>query len=198
MVGRRTFGFHRRGRHLEDVVAADGPARHHVVGLDVAAPRVGLAGTEFSQRIVFEFADGEDVMLTRPDDPEALPGEIPYILVELVDYKDAAPWRLRPMALGHPGHPSNPSSLMVVEQAAVEPGSTVVITWQSASNQTDSLWRSTHFVAEFDPAVDSGILANPPMNSYSTWLIGADCVLSRIRGTVSRDPETQWRWRIWQ
>jgi hypothetical protein len=36
--------------------------------------------------------DGEDLELTRPGDPEALTGEIPYILVELVEFNDAAPW----------------------------------------------------------------------------------------------------------
>jgi len=35
---------------------------------------------------------GEDIRLTRPGDPEVLTGEVPYILVELVDYTDEAPW----------------------------------------------------------------------------------------------------------
>ncbi|MDP4642817.1 MAG: lamin tail domain-containing protein [Opitutales bacterium] len=35
---------------------------------------------------------GEDIYLTRPGDPEALTGEVPYIVVELVDYDDASPW----------------------------------------------------------------------------------------------------------
>ncbi len=36
--------------------------------------------------------DGEDLELTRPGDLEELTGEVPYILVELVEYNDAAPW----------------------------------------------------------------------------------------------------------
>ncbi len=44
--------------------------------------------------------DGEDLMLTRPGDPEALTGEIPYILVEFVDYNDVAPWPLAADGLG--------------------------------------------------------------------------------------------------
>lgn len=35
---------------------------------------------------------GEDIYLTRPGDPEALTGEVPYIVVELVDYDDESPW----------------------------------------------------------------------------------------------------------
>ncbi|MCF7848358.1 MAG: lamin tail domain-containing protein, partial [Kiritimatiellales bacterium] len=36
--------------------------------------------------------DGEDLYLTRPGNPEDLTGEIPYIVVERVEYNDAAPW----------------------------------------------------------------------------------------------------------
>ncbi|MDF7825346.1 lamin tail domain-containing protein [Pontiellaceae bacterium B12227] len=36
--------------------------------------------------------DGEDLRLTRPGDSEALTGEVPYMLVELVEYNDASPW----------------------------------------------------------------------------------------------------------
>jgi hypothetical protein len=35
---------------------------------------------------------GEDLELTRPGDPEADTGEVPYILVELVEYDDESPW----------------------------------------------------------------------------------------------------------
>ena len=35
---------------------------------------------------------GETVRITRPGEPEALTGEIPYILGELVDYENTAPW----------------------------------------------------------------------------------------------------------
>lgn len=36
--------------------------------------------------------DGESLYLTRPGDLEELTGEVPYIVVELVDYNDASPW----------------------------------------------------------------------------------------------------------
>jgi hypothetical protein len=35
---------------------------------------------------------GEDLYLTRPGDPEDDTGEVPYIVVELVDYEDESPW----------------------------------------------------------------------------------------------------------
>jgi hypothetical protein len=35
---------------------------------------------------------GEDLYLTRPGDPEDDTGEVPYIVVEFVDYKDESPW----------------------------------------------------------------------------------------------------------
>jgi len=54
--------------------------------------------------------DGEDLTLTRPGEPEALTGEVPYIVVELVDYNDAAPWPLAADGLG--------SSLARVDVAA--------------------------------------------------------------------------------
>ena len=44
--------------------------------------------------------DGEDLYLTRPGDPEALTGEIPAIVVELVEFNDAAPWPLAADGLG--------------------------------------------------------------------------------------------------
>lgn len=44
--------------------------------------------------------DGEDIMLTRPGDPETLTGEVPFILVELVEYNDVAPWPVAADGLG--------------------------------------------------------------------------------------------------
>ncbi len=44
--------------------------------------------------------DGEDLELTRPGDPEVLTGEVPYILVELVEYNDADPWPTAADGLG--------------------------------------------------------------------------------------------------
>ena len=44
--------------------------------------------------------DGEDLMLTRPGDPEVLTGEVPAILVELVEYNDVAPWPTAADGLG--------------------------------------------------------------------------------------------------
>ncbi|MGJ8641227.1 MAG: lamin tail domain-containing protein [Opitutaceae bacterium] len=43
---------------------------------------------------------GEDVYLTRPGDPEALTGEVPYIVVEFVDYDDESPWASSADGLG--------------------------------------------------------------------------------------------------
>ncbi|VGO20320.1 lamin tail domain-containing protein [Pontiella sulfatireligans] len=36
--------------------------------------------------------DGEELLLSKPGDPETLTGEVPYIVVERVEYNDAAPW----------------------------------------------------------------------------------------------------------
>ncbi|MDF7798496.1 lamin tail domain-containing protein [Pontiellaceae bacterium B1224] len=44
--------------------------------------------------------DGEDLYLTRPGDEEALTGEIPYIVVERVEYNDVSPWPLAADGLG--------------------------------------------------------------------------------------------------
>ncbi|WP_372806084.1 lamin tail domain-containing protein [Pontiella sp.] len=44
--------------------------------------------------------DGEELELTRPGDPEALTGEIPYILVERIEFNDAAPWPTAADGLG--------------------------------------------------------------------------------------------------
>jgi plastocyanin len=43
---------------------------------------------------------GEALYLTRPGDPEELTGEIPYYVVELVDYDDEAPWPTEADGLG--------------------------------------------------------------------------------------------------
>jgi hypothetical protein len=43
---------------------------------------------------------GEALYLTRPGDPEALTGEVPYIVVELVEYDDEAPWSTSADGLG--------------------------------------------------------------------------------------------------
>lgn len=44
--------------------------------------------------------DGEDLELTRPGDPEELTGEVPYIVVERVEYNDASPWPTHADGLG--------------------------------------------------------------------------------------------------
>jgi hypothetical protein len=43
---------------------------------------------------------GEDLYLSRPGDPEDETGEVPYIVVERVDYDDASPWPLAADGLG--------------------------------------------------------------------------------------------------
>ena len=44
--------------------------------------------------------DGEELYLTRPGDPEDLTGEVPYIVVEQLDYNDSSPWPAAADGLG--------------------------------------------------------------------------------------------------
>jgi len=105
---------------------------------------------------------GEDVMVTRPGEPEAGTGEIPYILHELVEYDNEAPWPAEANTGG--------VSLARVDTAlyANDPAS-----WTSSSNVTpgsvggvapdpdadgDGMpdeWETTHFGGTDEPNGDA-------------------------------------------
>lgn len=95
---------------------------------------------------------GENIKLTRPGDPEVLTGEVPDILVELVDYTDAAPWPTaadgggssleRMDATLYPNEPTNWSA-----NATPSPGSTgfTVVSADSDEDGMPDEWEILYF-----------------------------------------------------
>jgi len=125
---------------------------------------------------------GEELKLTRPGNPEADTGEVPYILVELVNYDDESPWPVAADGLG--------SSLARVAvslyandsanwsaAATLSPGSTDVEIIDSDSDEDGMLdsWEMAYF--ESTNAVNGGAdddWDGDGTSNYAEYIAGTD------------------------
>jgi len=61
--------------------------------------------------------------------------------------------------------PTNPASVLAVEDLAADGGGEIVLRWASASNRTYAVWSATDLVANTWQVIDTGIAATPPVNT---------------------------------
>jgi hypothetical protein len=120
--------------------------------------------------------DGENLKLTRPGDPEALTGEVPYILVERVEYNDAAPWPTDADGLGASLERTDTS--LYPNDAASWTAGTEWSPGTLAGADSDRLpdsWEITYFGAiDADNGGEDDDWDGDGVTNYEEWYAGTD------------------------
>lgn len=124
---------------------------------------------------------GEDLLLTRPGDEEALTGEVPYILVERVDYDNTSPWATDAAGLGSSLSRidndlySNDSTNWSAEDPTPGTADGTVVNLDSDSDGLPDAWEILYFGsinAVDGDATDDG--DSDGTTNYEEWRAGTD------------------------